>query len=63
MDLEAVMLKSKSFFSLLIEESSDAVEVEGLLVEVFSVVEVAALLSELNLIASNQDMSLPLLLE
>ena len=62
-DLEVVILKLKSFFFLLIEDSSDAVEVEAMLVEALSVVVVDALLSELNLTASNQDMSLPLLFE
>ena len=72
MDFEDVMLKLKFFFFLLILDSSVGGDLPPVVVVVVVVVVVDVVvvgtvvvdvLSELNLIASNQEMSLPLLFE
>ena len=70
MDFEDVMLKLKFFFFLLILDSSVGGDLPPVVVVVVVVVDVVVVgtvvvdvLSELNLIASNQEMSLPLLFE
>ena len=71
MDFEEVMLKLKFFFFLLILDSSVGGDLPPVVVVVVVVVVdvvvvrtvVVEVLSELNLIASNQEMSLPLLFE
>ena len=71
MDFEDVMLKLKFFFFLLILDSSVGGDLPPVVVVVVVVVVdvvvvrtvVVDVLSELNLIASNQEMSLPLLFE
>ena len=69
MDFEDVMLKLKFFFFLLILDSSVAGDLPPVVVVVIVVdvvvvgTVVVDVLSELNLIASNQEMSLPLLFE
>ena len=71
MDFEDVMLKLKFFFFLLILDSSVGGDLPPVVVVVVVVVVdvvvvgtvVVDVLSELNLIASNQEMCLPLLFE